>query len=367
MGRAGFLPAGVAVVFAVMACAAPVGGEDSSVLTSVAATLTQVAASAPTDTPEPTPTPLPPRLWKSYTSGGASAWWLEDGAVSEVTLPVEPGQYYDYSTVNGKILYASHFASVGAGPSRLAVSDLWMIDYPAGSPTVLIGADSVVEALWAPDGAGFVYIHAAAETYELRYRSLAGDDRLLTSHVAPTWSVSPLGDLVAFTRETGYGVPGAPGLYVVPLAGGPERMISDADRHGAGSIEDRPIWTSDATRLALPNYGFAPGALVLASADGSSHGSLSFAGDLAADPAVANVPVSVLWHPDGAHLLGVANFSETMGGPSPIYRYALGTDGTTAIAATRIGEGYSLIDWHIPGMAFYAVDPNNDVVVVWLP
>src|SRR3972149_302039 len=55
-----------------LACALP-SGEDGSIQTSGAATLTSVAATVPTDTvtPEPTPTPaaLPPRLWNSYSGG----------------------------------------------------------------------------------------------------------------------------------------------------------------------------------------------------------------------------------------------------------------------------------------------------------
>ncbi|MBM2843317.1 MAG: hypothetical protein HW404_1154, partial [Anaerolineales bacterium] len=65
-----------------LACALP-SGEVGSIQTSVAATLTSVAVAVPTDTatPEPTPTPapLPPRLWKSYSGGGATGWWLENG------------------------------------------------------------------------------------------------------------------------------------------------------------------------------------------------------------------------------------------------------------------------------------------------
>jgi hypothetical protein len=214
-----------ACLAATLACALP-SGDGGAIQTSVSATLTSVVAAVPTDTatPEPTPTPapLPARLWKSYSGGGATGWWLENGTATEVTLPVDPGQYYDYNPVNGKILYASHFATSGAGPGNLAVSDLWMVDYPTGTPTSLFATDTIVEAMWAPDGSGFLYIGATPTTYELHYRSLAGDDRLLASDVAPTWGVSRTGAYVAFTRETGYEVPGDPGLYVVPLAGGTE-------------------------------------------------------------------------------------------------------------------------------------------------
>src|SRR3990172_8684745 len=194
-----------ALTLGVIACGPTVASapEDAvEVATRVAATLATLRTDTSEDSPSPIPplvaTPMPPRLWKSYSSGGASGWWLDAGSATEVTLPVEPGQYYDFSAVNGKILYATHFANSGAGPGNLAVSDLWMVDYPSGTPEALILSDTVVEALWTPDGAGVVYILATPTTYELRYRSLAADDRLLASNVAPTWRGSPSGHPAAF-------------------------------------------------------------------------------------------------------------------------------------------------------------------------
>jgi len=360
----------LASALAAVACAFP-GGDGGAIETGVAATLTSVAAAAPTEPPTPAPTPtaapLPARLWKSYSSGGDTGWWLENGTAIEVTLPVEPGQYYDYNSVNGKILYASHFATSGAGPGNLAVSDLWMVDYPSGTPLALIPNDTVVEALWAPDGSGFLYIGATPTTYELRYRSLAGEDRLLASSVAPTWGVSPSGSQVAFTRETGYEVPGAPGLFVVSTAGGPETMVSSAERHGTGSIEDRPTWSADETRLALPNYGYAPGTLVIAAADGSLDTTLGFTPELAADPVLGSYPQTVLWHPDGQQLVGVSNYAEGMGGPWALVLYQLDDDGHTVVSGARLGTGLSIIDWNVSGQSLFALDENGQVVLVSLP
>ena len=365
-----FIVVAAALTLASLACGPAVStiGEDAgAVATRVAATLRALR----TDTPEvvvpPEATPLPARLWKSYSSGGATGWWLEAGSATEVTLPVEPGQYYDFSPANGKILYASHFANAGAGPGNLAVSDLWMVEYPSGSPTALIPGDTVVEALWAPDGSGVVYIGATPTTYELRYRSLTGDERLLASHVAPTWSVSPSGSHVAFTRETGYDVPGAPGLFVVSMAGGTETMVSSADRQGAGGIEDQPTWSPDETRLALPNYGFAPGHLVIAAADGSLDTTLSFAPAVAEDPVLGSFPSVVLWHPDGRQLVGVSGYAEGMGGPWALVVYQLADDGHTVVSAARFGTGFGLVGWNVPGRSLYAQDQNGQLSLMTLP
>ena len=363
-----------ALTLAVIACG-PAGAfapEDAvEVATRVAATLAALRTDTPEDSPSPIPppaaTPVPPRLWKSYSSGGDTGWWLDAGSATEVTLPVDPGQYYDFSAVNGKILYASHFANSGAGPGNLAVSDLWMVDYPSGTPEGLILSDTVVEALWTPDGAGVVYILATPTTYELRYRSLAADDRLLASNVAPTWSVSPSGNLAAFTRETGYDVPGAPGLFVVSLAGGPETQVSDLDRHGAGSIDDRPEWSFDEAELALPNWGFAPGQMVIAASDGSSSGQLAAAEGLSIDPIAAALPTTVIWHPDGRGLVGFANYAESMGGPSPLVLYELDESLHTITGGAVLAQGFSLVGWNVPGESLYILDENNQLVLVSLP
>lgn len=370
MGRFSLVLSTAVLALTILACAAP-GGDAASIQTSVAATLAAIAPTAPaeTATPEPTPAPLPlpARLYKPYTSGGSTGWWLENGTVTEVTLPVEVGQFYDYNPVNHKILYASHFASTGAGPSNLAASDLWMVDYPSGTPSVVIPGDSVVEALWATDGSGVVYIGATPTTYELRYRSLAGDERVLASDVSPTWGVSPNGNLVAFTRETGYGLPGAPGLYVVPLAGGPEIMVSPTDRHGAGSIEDRPAWSFDDATIALPNYGFAPGRMAIAASDGSFSGELTISEPLAINAMFGAGPTTAIWHPDGTQLIGLSNYAESMGGPSPLVRYQLDPSLLVVTDAEVLGQGYNVIDWNIPGESFYALDENSLPILVTLP
>jgi hypothetical protein len=369
-----FVLFGTALILVALACGpatSPVENDPAVVATRVAATLAAMDAggtdATPSSVPPPVATPLPARLWKSYGEGGPTGWWLENGTAAGVTLPVEPGQYYDYSTSNGKILYASHFANSGAGPGNLAVSDLWMVDYPSGAPEAVIPTDTVVEAMWAPDGTGVVYILAAPTTYELRYRSLTGDDRLLASNVSPTWSVSPGGGLVAFTRETGYDGPGAPGLFVVSTAGGPETQVSDIDRHGAGSIADMPEWSEDSSQVAIANYGFAPGELIIAASDGSSSGPVLPEESLSADPTFVSVPTAVLWHPDGRHLVALANTSETMGGPSPLVVYELDDTLHTITGAATFGQGYALIGWNVPGESLYFLDENSQVVAATLP
>ena len=215
----------------------------------------------------------------SYTGGGSDAWWLATPAASKVVLPINIGQFYDFAASTSRILYASHFANRGEGPANLAVADLWMADYPSGAAQVIIATDTVVEALWAPDGQALAYILATPTRYELHWRTLVGDDHILATDLAPTWSISPSGDLIAFTRESGYESVGPAGLYVVPVAGGPEVKLSDVDRHGSGGIDDRPSWSLDGTLIALSHSDPANGrlGLVVAAADGSATADVTFA------------------------------------------------------------------------------------------
>ncbi len=307
-------------------------------------------------------------MWKSYSGGGDTGWWLENGTAIEVTLPVEPGQYYDYNSVNGKILYASHFATIGAGPGNLAVSDLWMVDYPSGAPMALIPTDSVVEALWAPDGLGFVYIGATPTTYELRYRSLTGEDRLLASNVVA--DLGRLSERVSGRLHAGDGLRSPRRSWTVRRfdrrrAGDRWCLPPIGTAPGASRIARRGPPTNRV--LALPNYGYAPGNLVIAAADGSLDATLGFTPELAADPVLGSYPQAVLWHPDGQQLVGVSNYAEGMGGPWALVLYQLGDDGHTVVSGARLGTGLSLIDWNVPGQSVYVVDENNQVVLMSLP
>ena len=120
----------------------------------------------------------------------------------------------DYAVATDRLL-AWTFGG-GAGPGNLAVGQLFIVN--VATEEVEIVADNVVSAGWAPNGLDFAYILATPETYELRWRTAAGEDKLLAVDVPHTLKVSPDGRFVAFTRESWYEVDGTPpGLYVVPF------------------------------------------------------------------------------------------------------------------------------------------------------
>ncbi|MCB9006325.1 MAG: hypothetical protein H6656_02930 [Ardenticatenaceae bacterium] len=228
-------------------------------------------ATAPPETAVPQPATFTPRFDRflpfSNPEGGSNSltglvrqgdgWQLE-------RIPYPPGLYNeelgyalgtdsvdsDYAVATDRLL-AWQFAG-GAGPGNLAVGQLFIVN--VATKDVAIVVDNVVLAGWAPNGLDFAYILATPETYELRWRTASGEDRLLAVDVPHSLRVSPDGRFVAFTRESHYEVDGtAPGLYVVDIETGIETQISPLDRAGYGGtgLYWKPHWTPDSSQVFL--------------------------------------------------------------------------------------------------------------------
>ncbi len=205
-----------------------------------------------TATIEPEPTIAPAYyVFPPYGIAGLTAWIVEGGEATRLTLPELAYNQFDHSPQTGRLLHPSRFPTRGGGPANLSVGDLWIYNIASQTDELIFQEENVVEAMWAPDGQGFVYLKATETSYELRYHTAQGEDWLVVEGAAPVFSVSPDGQWVAFTRETGYQV-GEPGLYVVPVSGGEARKISSVDRQGAGSIADIPLWSPDSRFILLP-------------------------------------------------------------------------------------------------------------------
>jgi len=301
-------------------------------------------------TTEPTMPVSVRTLYLPYASGGQQVWELGPGEPLKSNLPVPVGSFYGFSPATNRMLHATVFSDHGAGPDTIAVSDLAIYDLTTGASQVLL-TDNVVEALWAPNGRDLAYILATPETYELRWWTEAGDDRLLARDVTFNWSITPSGEAIAFTRESRYSPTQDPGLYVVRLANAAEVKVSVADAQGFGSVSDQPIWSPDSAWVTIAT---AEPSLSLARADGSG------AIDLQIDPALesqwwatAAIP-SFLWFPDGEHIVAAPAASQgELGGPTPLVVYELDLERSMLQGGILVAQIGALVGWDVPGQSVW--------------
>lgn len=338
-------------------------------------TPTSVATSpppAPTlPIPDPTAVP-PPFLWMPYASSGDQIWQLGDRQAEQINLPVSVGSFYGYSRQTQSILMSAGYPDHGAGPTPVTVGDLSILHLPDGQVNTLV-SDDVVEALFAPNGQDIAYILARPTTYELHWRTPSGEDRLLASDVAFTWSIAPSGQAVAFTRESRYGVNGTPGLYVVSASTGDEVQLSHADKAGYGSTIDTPFWSPDGSQVVLPVWGTPDGEprLVLARADGSGEKDLSIAPAQASEWWASLQIPGLVWLPDGEHWVAVPEAykpgSGQPGGPLPLVMYRLDSQEGELRDGRLLGTVSLLIGWDIPGSSVWVMDDGGSVTRIELP
>jgi hypothetical protein len=311
-------------------------------------------------TPETAPEETPVNehldyLWNCYVCAGNTVWNFIDGQAHLMELPIQMGVYFGYAPATGRILYGTPLEAMGGGPSSIAVTDLWAYHVATGNATPFFSEQTIVEAEWAPDGEQFAYILATDTTYELRWRGLAGEDKLLAPDVTFTFSISPDGSKVAFTRESNYRLPGEPGLYVVDVATATEIKISDADRAGAGDIADKPVWSPSGSHVFLPTAATTGGpGMVRAAADGSNTVILGFDSSLSEEAWYQAEPFSPMWISETQFIASafVPGMSGPMGGPTNLVLYQLDDTLDTIMAGAILGEGM-LIGWDVPGESIW--------------
>jgi hypothetical protein len=333
------------------------------------------AINTPSQTPQPQPnltetlTPPPDNLanyiFPPFGMNGTLAWKMVDGQPVKITLPDFALNAYDRSPQTGYILHPSKFPDHGAGPSNLSVGDLYIYDLETQADEPIFVDETIVEAVWAPNGEDFVYLLATEDTYELRYRMKDGDDRLLAVDVAPVFNISPDSKLVAFTRESGYRL-GQPGVYVVSIDGGNERKVSDIDREGMGSIADIPLWSADSRFILLSvSQVYNPLRWFLIAADGSLSQQLTFA---------PSVPQryrqqefnAAFWMPDGSGFIGVQN--QGMTDPPYTQEVAVAkmdlTNGQVSSLTPVDWGGIFPITWETPGSRLWEMTEDGTLVLL---
>jgi hypothetical protein len=205
--------------------------------------------------------------------------WVLRGVVpdgdgwTDAELPLPEGVQAtnaDYDPRTHQALAWDYTPGVGAGPGNLASGPLVLIDFNTDTAATLI-PERVVSARWASDGQGFAFLLATDETYELTWRDAAGTDHVLATDVPREFTFAPDGSAIAFTRESGYSLATAPGLYVVDIATGEERMLSDVDRAGTGGSGPgwAPIWSPGSESVLLRAYADASERIIWADAGGA--------------------------------------------------------------------------------------------------
>lgn len=325
------------------------------------------AASATPPTVVPSPTLAPkPDVWACFGCPPDQLWLLDPAGSHLIDTSLNGGQYYDYDPASDRVLYASHFASVGAGPATIAASDLRTIELGGGQPTIWIADDTVVEALWMPDGQDIVYVQATPDTYELRLMSESGVSRLLASDVAFTFAPSPDGTGIAFTRESRYQIPGEPGLYVVDVATGEERQVSKADRAGMGSSADMPIWSPDGQYILLPASGDQGFSIELARSDGTFTAPLDFSQMSTNQDWTIGPESSLLWGVDSNSLISMAYEGEIGMGAGPVWVVELALDPERALVVSgkAIGRANGLIGWQQRGDSLWVIGEGDSQPVL---
>jgi hypothetical protein len=320
---------------------------------------------------ELTPAPNFDRVWVPYFNRGNSIWILDEGQPYAYELPFHVGDFYDYNPVNHCLLLARKFPDHGDPASgKIAVSDLTMANLVDGDVETLI-SDDVRAALWFPDGETFAYILATDQTFELHRRSFDGVDQILVKDVAFKWSIAPSGQAVAFTRESGYGLVATPGLYVIDLETGEERMLSDVDVQGWGSINDQPFWSPDSEEMIFSHWaGPDEPRLILARADGT----MSY--DIELSPEIENEwwatvrTPNIIWHPDGEHLVVASEIAYEFDGPDALVFYRLDRDRRMLVEGkyfAQITDFEDLIGWAKPGISVWVFFHSKGIVEVFLP
>jgi hypothetical protein len=155
---------------------------------------------------------------------------------------------------------------------------------------------------------------------------------------------------------------------VVDVATAEETMIADADRAGAGSIGDLPVWSPAGAYVLLPTYGStaAPG-IVLAATDGSGAVTLGF--DAATSDAewYQAALSNPQWVTESQFLAAAApgSMNQQLGGDLRVYLFQLNDSLDTIVAGAPVSDG-TFVAWDVPGERIW-VQMGAEIQSVPLP
>lgn len=287
--------------------------------------------------------------------------------VDELTLPAEIELFgaHDYALATNRLLYWS------------SGSILFFYDLNTGQNGMLLGF--VTSAAWAPNGEAFAYNLVPNHKSELRWR-IGTEDRLLAPDVTGSFSISPSGEMIAFTRESGYDSypsESPPGLYIVSTETGEEYQISDVDRAGRGGSgpSGAPLWSANEESILLKVNEDNREKLLWVAADGSFSVDL---GTWALENALRNETddragtwcETGFWLLNDNLLVGGIGFCEepALAPPAMLYLVTYELDPSTGnVGQARLypnpdensPPGGTQLFWNVPGESVLIITNNN--------
>jgi len=208
-----------------------------------------------------------------YGHSGVGLAVIENQTVSIADSPVEFGLLWDYSTISGRLAYASEFF-YGSEPSgnvvpNYPISDLWVYDYASGQSELWL-SDYVNRAVWAPDGKRITASIFNPVSNQLDLVMVSGPDQyeLVATCASDYFSWSPNGDMLAYAVSPAM-VTGMPvecvGIFVVSgMQSGDyqvKRILTQGmDAFSSNYPGDQPFWTveQDALISPAPPFGVIP-------------------------------------------------------------------------------------------------------------
>lgn len=160
---------------------------------------------------------------------------------------------------------------------------------------------------------------------------------------------------VAFTRESNYNLDVTPGVFIVNVATGEEKQVTDINKAGTGSIDDKSWWSPDETYLLLNlQRDEEARGLYRILTDGTSTVEVDFASALSDEIWYEAQPFNLLWL-DGTHIIGtpfVFTEDAALGGEPLVVRYELNGALDTIIAGAQVAEEV-LVGWNVPGQSVW--------------
>ncbi len=201
----------------------------------------------PTLTPQTAPTLItsnfPSLVWLPLFH---SSEWHEDkvltirnGQGAFEPAPVDIGLFWDYTSLTGRIAFASHFWQADAS-GITSVSDLWVHDYDSGK-SEMWWTDHIVRAAWSPTvdpNTSRQYLAASLDDGSLALFTGPNEFRTLSPDVSSNFSWSPDGRWLAFLENEG-------GLFMVSVDDGQSSQLTKVVTNnvdGMGWVGDKPVW-----------------------------------------------------------------------------------------------------------------------------